>query len=113
MLATRFLITQGENVNVFDLRSTMLAGATWETEDELGVAMSGSVAALFMTLSCLNEAEWQTAGPFLDLELSDRESLQCMRETLGGPAELAAALQSRAAGESPPALTKAEAQCEL
>ena len=97
----------------FDLRSTMLAGATWETEDELGLAMSGSVAALFMTLSCLNKTEWQTAGPFLDLELSDRESLQCMRETLGGPAELAAALQSRAAGERPPALTNAEAQCGL
>lgn len=96
----------------FDPRPALLAGANRETESELIVARAGSLASFFMVLSCLNEAEWPAAGPFLDLNLADRKSLQCMRETLGGPAELAAGLY-RYHDESSPAFASAEARCGL
>ena len=91
-----------------DLRATMLAGAA---ESNPGAAMAGSMAAMFLSLSCLSEAEWQAATPALELNPNDRETLQCLRETLGGPAPLAAALAPDADGNPSPAYLDAAAQC--
>ena len=93
-----------------DLRATMLAGAA---ESNPGAAMAGSMAAMFLSLSCLNEAEWQAATPTLELNPNDRETLQCLRETLGGPTELAAALAPNADGLPSPAYLDAAAACGI
>ena len=82
----------------FDLRSMMLASATGGDE-ETGIA--GGMAAFVLTLSCLDEDEWAAAAPALDMAPGDREMLQCVMETLGGPEGVAAALQP--AGGGPPA----------
>ena len=91
------------------LRPVMLARAA---ESDPGGAMFGSTAALFVALSCLNEAEWQAAAPALGMSPGDRATLRCVRETLGGPAAMAAALQLPAdAAGRPAAFVRAEAQC--
>ena len=74
--------------------------------------MMGSMAGFVLTLSCLNEEEWQMASPRLGLRPDDRESLQCVTSQLGGPAGLAAALQPRD-GEPPTAYTNAATACGL
>ena len=94
----------------FDLRSVLLAGAA---ESNPGAAMAGSMAAMFLSLSCLNETEWQAATPALDLHPDNREILQCLRETLGGAAPLAAALAPNADGNPSPAYLDAAAKCGI
>ena len=64
-----------------DVRSVMLAGTAGDAE----AAMVGSMSAFFLTLSCLNEDEWQAAAPSLGMGPADREGLQCLLEELGGP----------------------------
>ena len=64
-----------------DLRSVMLAG---QAGDE-GAAMVGSMSALFLTVSCLNDEEMEAAGPILGMTSEDREGLQCVLQELGGP----------------------------
>ena len=81
----------------FDLRSMMLASTGGDEE----AGMTGSMAAFFLTLSCLDEDEWAAAAPALDMAPGDRETLQCVLEALGGPEGVAAALQP--AGGGPPA----------
>ena len=93
-----------------DLRSTLMAGAA---ESNPGAAMAGSMAAMFLSLSCLNEAEWQAATPALELHPDNHEILQCLRETLGGPAPLAAALAPDADGNPSPAYLDAAAKCGI
>ena len=79
----------------FDFRAVMLAGVV-ESDEE--AAMVGSMAAFLLTLSCLNEEEWQAAGPSLGMGPDDLESLQCVMNELGGAEGLAAALQPDAGG---------------
>lgn len=74
------------------LRSVMLAGIGGDEQ----TAMVGSMSAFFVTIACLNEEEWETAGPALDMDASDRESLQCVLEELGGPEGLATTLETEA-----------------
>ena len=81
----------------FDLRSMMLASTGGDEE----AGMTGSMAAFFLTLSCLDEDEWAAAAPALEMAPGDRETLQCVLEALGGPEGVAAALQP--AGGGPPA----------
>ena len=71
-----------------DLRSVMLAGLGGDP----GTAMTGSMAALFLTLACLNQEEWNAAAPAMDMEPDDREGMQCLLAEMGGPEEMAAAL---------------------
>jgi len=73
-----------------DLRSVMLAGIGGDEQ----TAMVGSMSAFFVSLACLNEEEWETAGPALDMDASDQESMQCVLEELGGPEGLAATLET-------------------
>ena len=71
-----------------DLRSVMLAGSGGDAE----AAMVGSMTALFLTLSCLNEEEFAQAAPALDMTPEDQDSLQCLQEQLGGPQGIAATI---------------------
>ena len=77
-------------MEVVDLRSVMLAG----TGGDAGASMAGSMSALFLTVSCLNEEEFAATGPSLGMSPADRESLQCVMETLGGPEGMAALIGS-------------------
>ena len=54
--------------------------------------MSGSMAALFLTLACLNQEEWNAAAPAMDMGLDDRAGMQCLLEEMGGPQGMATAL---------------------
>ena len=71
-----------------DLRSVMLAGL----QGDPGTAMSGGMAALFLTMACLNQEEWNAAAPTMDMEPNDREGMQCLLAEMGGPQGMAAAL---------------------
>ena len=91
----------------FDLRAIMLATASGSGEE---AAMIGSMAGFLVTLSCLNEEEWQVAGSSLGFGPDDREGLQCVMDELGGPKGVAAALQHDDAGP-PMAFFSAAAAC--
>ena len=73
-----------------DLRSVMLAGL----HGDPGTAMSGGMAALFLTMACLNQEEWNAAAPTMDMAPEDREGMQCLLEEMGGPEGMAAALRA-------------------
>ena len=72
-----------------DLRSVMLAGL----HGDPGTAMTGSMAALFLTMACLNQEEWNAAAPAMDMAPDDREGMQCLLAEMGGPEGMAAALR--------------------
>ena len=92
-----------------DIRSTMLATTGGAGEE---AAMMGSMAAFFLTLSCLSEEEWQTAAPSLGMNPDDRKGLECVMNELGGPEGVAAALQP-ADGGPPMAFFAAAQKCEI
>ena len=73
-----------------DLRSVMSAGAERDEQTSMVVSMS----AYMLTLSCLNEAEWQAASAATGMDPGGREDLQCAMDQLGGPEGMATALQS-------------------
>ena len=92
-----------------DLRSTMTATTGGAGE---AAGMMGSMAAFFLTLSCLSEEEWQTAAPYIGMNPDDRKGLECVMNELGGPEGVAAALQP-ADGGPPMAFFAAAQKCEL
>ena len=94
----------------FDIATVLLSSSMGPGGE--AAAMMGSMAGFVLTLSCLNEEEWQMASPRLGLRPDDRESLQCVTSQLGGPKGLAAALQPRD-GEPPTAYTNAATACGL
>ena len=71
-----------------DMRSVMMAGMGGDEE----AAMIGGMSAMFLTMSCLNEEEFEAAAPALDMTPEDRESLECILERLGGPEGMAEVL---------------------
>ena len=73
-----------------DMRSVMSAGA----EGDEQAAMVGSMSAFMLTLSCLNDEEWQAASAATGMDPGERENLQCVMQQLGGPEGMAEALQS-------------------
>ena len=93
----------------FDLRAMMLTNPEGSGGQ---AAMVKGMAGILITLSCLNEEEWQAASPALDLQPEGREALQCVMNKLGGPEGVEASLESKE-GESPLALFKAAAECGL
>ena len=93
----------------FDLRAMMLTNPEGPGGE---AAMVKGMAGLLITLSCLNEEEWQAASPALDLQPEGREALQCVMNKLGGPEGVATSLESKE-GEPPLALFKAAAECGL
>ena len=93
----------------FDLRAMMLTNMEGSGGE---AAMVQGMAGFLITLSCLNEEEWQNAGPVLELPPDGRESLQCVMNTLGGPEGVAASLEAKE-GEPPLAFFNAAAECGL
>ena len=74
--------------------------------------MVQGMAGFLITLSCLNEEEWQAASPGLELPPDGREAMQCVTNTLGGPEGILASLQSNQ-GEPPVAFFNAAFGCGL
>ena len=71
-----------------DLRTVMSAGIAGDEQ----AAMLGSMSAMFLTLACLSEEEYQVTAPALGMSPDDRESLNCVLEQLGGPEGMAKVL---------------------
>ena len=88
-----------------DLAAPMIASVS---DPEAG---AGLMAGFFSTLVCLNEAEFQAAGPALELGNIDQQGVQCLFDELGG-AEGLVALMDPAAGP-PLALFGAVVTCNL
>ncbi len=88
-----------------DLAAPMIASVS---DPEAG---AGLMAGFFSTLVCLNEAEFQAAGPALELGNIDQQGVQCLFDELGG-AEGLTALMDPAAGP-PLALFGAVMTCNL
>ena len=82
-------------VEGIDLRSMMSGGADHDEE----AAMVNSMSAFMVTLSCLNDEEWQAASAATGMDPGEREDLQCAMEHLGGPEGMAATLQSMESGD--------------
>ena len=93
----------------FDLPAMMLAN---QEGPGAQAAMVKGMAGILITLSCLNEEEWQAASPALDLPPEGREPLQCVMNLLGGPEGVEASLESKE-GEPPLALFNAAAECGM
>ena len=91
-----------------DVRSVMLSGSRGDP----ATAMVGSMSALFLTVSCLNDDEFATSAPALGFNPDDREGLNCLMEAMGGPEGFAASV---APGNQDAilALFGAAAQCGL
>ena len=73
-----------------DLRSLMSPGRETDEQNAMVVSMS----AFMLTLSCLNDEEYQAASAVTGMDPGERENLQCVMEELGGPEGMATALQS-------------------
>ena len=73
-------------------------------------ALFGSLRPHLLALSCLSETEWVAGLTYFAMPENHRETLQCVRETVGGPAALAAALQPLD-GPIPRTFMHAETQC--
>ncbi len=71
-----------------DLRTVMMSGVSGDDQ----AAMMGAMSSFFLAISCLNEEEFERAGPVTGMAPSDRESLQCVMEQLGGPEGMAETL---------------------
>ena len=93
----------------FDLRAMMLSNQEGSGEE---AAMVQGMAGFLITLSCLNEEEWQAASPALDLPPEGREAMQCVMNMLGEPEGIAASLESKE-GEPPLAFFSAAAECGI
>ncbi len=64
-----------------DPRGVMLAGSMGDP----AMAMMGSMSAMFLTVSCLNDEEFATTAPSLGFSVEDREGLSCLMDAMGGP----------------------------
>ena len=93
---------------VIDPRAVMTAAL----EGDPGRAMAGNMTALLVTTACLNDEEWEQAGPDMGMSPEDREAGQCLIEALSGPGKMAAAMTVAGEGDFA-ALAEAEEQCGL
>ena len=80
---------------VIEPRTVMTAGM----EGDPGRAMAGSMAGLFVTMACLNDEEWRTAGPQVGMGPDEREGMQCLLAALGGPGQMAVAMTAAQEGD--------------
>ena len=91
-----------------DLRAMMLG--SFAGPDDAAAMISG-MTGFILTLSCLNQEEWELASPALELGPYNPEGLQCVLDKVGGPEGLAA-MSSPDAGP-PIALFGAALECNL
>ena len=92
----------------FDLRALMLGSMA--PEDDPAAVASG-LTGFVVTLSCLNQEEWEAASPALELGPYNPDSLQCLLEKTGGMEGLTAMLSPDAG--PPIALFGAAVECNL
>ena len=100
-----------DGFSAIDLRSTfayrLAAYEAW-SEDE---GFMGSLAALYISNSCLNEEEFQEAALAHGITVEERAGMQCVLEKVGGPESLAGLeLQD---GDIDPAFLGIVLQCEV
>ena len=93
---------------VIDPRAVMTAGI----EGDPGRAMAGSMAALSVTIACLNNEEWDAAASMTGMGPEEREGMRCLLDQLGGPGEMAAAMIAAGEGHFTN-LPRAGAKCGL
>ncbi len=93
---------------VIDPRKVMTSGLEGNPER----AMAGSMAALSVTIACLNDEEWEESAQRMGMKPREREGMQCLMEELGGPGEMAVVMRGARAGHSTP-LPRAAAECGL
>ncbi len=91
-----------------DLRGLML-GSLAGPDDE--AAQVSGLTGFIVTLSCLNQEEWEAASPALELGPYNPEGLQCVLDKVGGPDGMAAMVSPDAG--PPIALFAAAAECNL
>ena len=94
--------------DVIEPRKVMTVGL----EGDPGAAMAGSMAALTVTVACLNDEEWEAVGPEMGMRPEERAGMQCLMEALGGPREIAAAMKMAQEGDLT-SLARAAAECGL
>ena len=80
---------------VIDRRTVMTAGM----DGDPGRAMAGNMAALFVTMACLNDQEWEATAPQVGMGPQERAGMVCLMEALGGPGEMAEAMISAGDGD--------------
>ena len=80
---------------VIDPKAVMTAGI----EGDPSRAMAGSMAALSVTIACLNDEEWEATAPQVGMGPEERERMQCLLAELGGPAEMAKAMTAAQEGD--------------
>ena len=80
---------------VIDPKAVMTSGI----EGDPGRAMAGSMAALSVTIACLNDEEWDAAASMMGMPPDEREGMQCLLEQLGGPGEMAEAMIAAGEGD--------------
>ena len=95
--------------DVIDPRAVMTAGLV---EDEPERAMFGSMAAFNVSIACLNDEEWEKAGPASAVSDQDRAGGQCLMSELGGPGKFAEALIKTQEGDFTD-LVQAGAECRV
>ena len=94
--------------DVINPREVMTAGL----EGNPGRAMASSMAALSVTMACLNDEEWDQAAPAVGISEEKRAQAQCLMAGLGGPRQMAEAMQAAGEGDSTK-LAEAGAVCGL
>ena len=72
-----------------------------------------SMAALNVSVVCMNEEEWETYAPRLGMQPEDRAVGACLFEELGGAAKLVEAMQASSLGEPAEAFLRAAETCGL
>ena len=93
---------------VIDPREVMTSGI----EGDPGRAMAGSMAALSVTIACLNDQEWEATASKVGMGPSEREGMRCLLAQLSGPGEMAEAMIAAGEGDFTD-LSKAGAECGL
>ena len=93
---------------VIDPREVMTAGI----EGDPGRAMAGSMAALSVTIACLNDQEWEATASQVGMGPSEREGMRCLLAQLSGPGKMAEAMIAAGEGDFTD-LSKAGAECGL
>ena len=74
-------------------------------------SLAPGMAALNVSVVCMNDDEWETYAPRLGMQPEDREGAACLFEELGGPAKLAEAMQASSSGEMPENFIRALEAC--
>ena len=87
-----------------DPRRVMLAAL--EGYDQDGMVIS----AVFLTIACLNEQEWNAAAKAMDLHPDARETMLCILKEMGGPEDMVTSLGT-AGQDSAVALASAQRKC--